>query len=322
MADEDADRRREEYIALTSIYDAVEGDADSSCWRVPLGCGGGAVLEVHVPVDYPSQSAPTPVILSPFITDNQCSTLAAELLAMFDGTEIIFIWVEHLRTQLQAAEDSNEEAKEAAAEVAAATELEMALDRVARLEAAEEPAAFFSFSPTTSKYGQRVRHFGSDASDETFAVPIISGDGFHPPRSGPAECFQAHVCRVTCMGHVNWALATLLRDKRIARATHNMLAYRFVDADRSGVLVSDNDDDGEAGSGAKLAGLLELTGAQNVLVVVSRWFGGVLLGPARFKWIATTARTLLEEAGYIGGPKADSGANTVDKARGRGKKQL
>ena len=58
-----------------------------------------------------------------------------------------------------------------------------------------------------------------------------------------------------------------------------------------------NDDDGETTAGAKLAALLELTGAQNVLVVVSRWFGGVLLGPARFKYIANTARALLDETG-------------------------
>ena len=92
----------------------------------------------------------------------------------------------------------------------------------------------------------------------------------------------------------------MLRDKRIARATHNMLAYRFVDeSGAKGVVVSDNDDDGESGSGAKLAALLELTGASNVLVVVSRWFGGIHLGPARFKYIASVGRQALEEAGLV-----------------------
>ena len=100
------------------------------------------------------------------------------------------------------------------------------------------------------------------------------------------------------MGHVNWALATLLKDRRIARATHNMIAYRFLDQSKNGLQVADNDDDGESSSGAKLASLLELAGAQNVLVVVSRWFGGVLLGPARFKYIASTARQLLEAQGF------------------------
>ena len=97
------------------------------------------------------------------------------------------------------------------------------------------------------------------------------------------------------MGQVQWVLAALLRDKRIAKATHNMLAYRFTD---ERVLVSDNDDDGESSSGAKLASLLELTSSMNVIIVVSRWFGGVLLGPARFKYIASVGRALLEEAGF------------------------
>lgn len=33
--------------------------------------------------------------------------------------------------------------------------------------------------------------------------------------------------------------------------------------------------------------------------VVSRWYGGVKLGPDRFKLINNTARTLLEATGYI-----------------------
>lgn len=45
--------------------------------------------------------------------------------------------------------------------------------------------------------------------------------------------------------------------------------------------VADNDDDGESGAGAKLAALLELMGVQNVFVVVTRWYGGVHLGPDR-----------------------------------------
>ncbi len=37
---------------------------------------------------------------------------------------------------------------------------------------------------------------------------------------------------------------------------------------------------------------------QDVVVVVSRWFGGVLLGPQRFTLINNTARLLLEACGY------------------------
>ena len=42
---------------------------------------------------------------------------------------------------------------------------------------------------------------------------------------------------------------------------------------------------------------IELTGAENVLLVVSRWFGGILLGPDRFKCFAKAGSELLEAEG-------------------------
>ena len=51
-ADEDAERRQEEWTALLAIYgeEAVEGAPDALEWRVSLGerCGW---LEVHLPLD-------------------------------------------------------------------------------------------------------------------------------------------------------------------------------------------------------------------------------------------------------------------------------
>ena len=114
-------------------------------------------------------------------------------------------------------------------------------------------------------------------------------------------------------------LATLLRsNKKVARATHNMLAYRFVD--ERGVCVADNDDDGESSSGAKLAALLELTGATNVLVVVSRWFGGQKLGPARFKYIASVGRQLLEETGHCSSGAASGGKRGAGATASKGQR--
>ena len=99
------------------------------------------------------------------------------------------------------------------------------------------------------------------------------------------------------MEHVQWTLAELLfNDKKVAKATHNMFAYRFT---QDGTLFSDNDDDGEKGSGSKLASLLDMCHVENVLVIVSRWFGGVHLGPARFKWIAGIARDGLVQGKFL-----------------------
>ncbi|RYH30823.1 YigZ family protein [archaeon] len=60
----------------------------------------------------------------------------------------------------------------------------------------------------------------------------------------------------------------------------------------------DCDDDGETAAGSRLAEMIRLMKVDNVAVIVSRWFGGILLGPDRFKFICNSARDLLEEHGY------------------------
>jgi putative IMPACT (imprinted ancient) family translation regulator len=42
---------------------------------------------------------------------------------------------------------------------------------------------------------------------------------------------------------------------------------------------------------------------EGVAVIVTRWFGGILLGPDRFKYICNSARLLLEDNGFIHSPK-------------------
>ena len=59
------------------------------------------------------------------------------------------------------------------------------------------------------------------------------------------------------------------------------------------------DDDGESGASDKLLFLLQRAQAMNVVVVVTRWFGGIHLGPDRFKHIVTVARDLLQQEGFL-----------------------
>jgi putative IMPACT (imprinted ancient) family translation regulator len=61
----------------------------------------------------------------------------------------------------------------------------------------------------------------------------------------------------------------------------------------------DYDDDGESQAGARLKHLLEILELDNVLVVVSRWYGGTLLGADRFKHINQAARDALELGGFL-----------------------
>jgi putative IMPACT (imprinted ancient) family translation regulator len=50
---------------------------------------------------------------------------------------------------------------------------------------------------------------------------------------------------------------------------------------------------GETGAGPKLLRVLVLMRAANVCCVVSRWYGGVKLGPDRFRHICNAARSFL-----------------------------
>lgn len=74
-------------------------------------------------------------------------------------------------------------------------------------------------------------------------------------------------------------ISLLKQDRKIARATHNMTAYRI--AKENGIMMQDCDDDGETAAGGRLLHLLQLTDSKNVCVCVSRWYGGIHLGPDR-----------------------------------------
>lgn len=132
--------------------------------------------------------------------------------------------------------------------------------------------------------------------------------------------FQAHLAKITTEEDAKTIVNCLLLDKKIQRATHNMYAFRVWDAKKQ-AQVNDNDDDGEAAAGGKLAELLHFMDANNVIVVVSRWWGGILLGPSRFRIINNTARQLLEECGFDGkgGGGGSGGGSSTEKKQIGGK---
>ena len=94
----------------------------------------------------------------------------------------------------------------------------------------------------------------------------------------------------------------------------------------------DNDDNGESAAGGRLAHLLQILvciyhcysghsfplfkrfqEVKNVLVIVTRYFGGIHLGPDRFKHINQAARNALDLGGFLE-------TSETRKGIGRGKK--
>lgn len=121
--------------------------------------------------------------------------------------------------------------------------------------------------------------------------------------------FTARACPVFSLTQAHAAIADLVtNEKRIAKATHNISAYRIhlqplssLNMEPKEVISQDCDDDGETAAGGRLLHLLQVMDVWNVLVVVIRWHGGTQLGPDRFRLISQVARDAVISGGWIKG---------------------
>lgn len=114
--------------------------------------------------------------------------------------------------------------------------------------------------------------------------------------------------------YLDYLLAT---DKKVASATHNISAWRIREKkdDNTERTFQDCDDDGETAAGGRLLHLMQLMDVWDVLVVVTRWYGGVLLGPDRFRIINNVGKDALIKAGF-----QKEASSTKDKGKKKGKK--
>ncbi|KAL8769422.1 MAG: hypothetical protein Q9209_004650 [Squamulea sp. 1 TL-2023] len=112
--------------------------------------------------------------------------------------------------------------------------------------------------------------------------------------------FLARACTIQSTLEAQAAISHLLStDKRVGKATHNISAYRVRTlVNGHEVIHQDCDDDGEDAAGGRLLKLMQMMDVWNVLVVVSRWYGGVKLGPARFGIINAAAREALVSGAF------------------------
>ncbi|KAG9073336.1 hypothetical protein KI688_001128 [Linnemannia hyalina] len=152
--------------------------------------------------------------------------------------------------------------------------------------------------------------------------PKLSGQpGIFQIRSGAPiidrkSVFVAHLAPIRQPGEVPWMIQQLKQEnKKVIKATHNIMAFRV--ENENGTIAQDNDDDGETAAGSRLLHLMSILDVKNVVVVVSRWYGGIPLSADRFKHINNAARLLLDECGYI----PSSGGGTTEDAAGSGKKK-
>ncbi|KAI8825105.1 ribosomal protein S5 domain 2-type protein [Fimicolochytrium jonesii] len=140
------------------------------------------------------------------------------------------------------------------------------------------------------------------------ALPPITLSGKVNDRD---STFFAQAAEVTSEQDVQRVSRHITTHPPAAGASHNVRAWRYLalKSGRSGLGGPDDfravtgwDDDGEKWAGSRVVKLLEKWQAVDVLVVVSRWYGGTLLGPIRFTHIENVAMECLRKGAWVGPP--------------------
>jgi ubiquitin-protein ligase len=153
-------------------------------------------------------------------------------------------------------------------------------------------------------------------STDPIEPPWVLSDPFTEKKS----LFLARACHCTSVPLAQEYLNHLLTtNKRVRMATHNISAWRIRSQP---AIAQDYDSDGETAAGSRLLHLLQLMDVWDVVVVVSRWYGGVKLGPDRFRIINSVAREVLVKGSFAGGGEGKEGGqgHGHGKTRGKGKK--
>lgn len=268
---DDLEEQRDEVQALSSIYgDEFHLEEFTTNYQVYSMAFSNDLktvelkLTVKLPPTYPSRDPPTFELSSPYLNGQTRAALGQQLNAIFlenIGQPVLYQWFEEVR-QFIATLNQDLPVKE----------IDMKTVNVATTNSTVKVEA---------KKNNAEKRF-----DFTTSEPIVDRK----------SAFQGHATKVFSRDDVLSALHQLKENTKIERATHNIYAYRIHDGN---VWLQDCDDDGESQAGSRLLHLLQVVEAKNVLVVVSRWYGGIHLGAARFKHINNAARQVLDKTGNV-----------------------
>lgn len=293
-------------------------------------------LEIKLSPDYPLNGPPTYTISAPWMSRKEKTHLMDDLNEIYInhlGESILYMWIEktreyltstnHLesRDQLQSDDGLNSEKKHMVTTHdpetnvpddknynAAAAAVENQGDKDIQGNPDDDGSGEFEYLKFKNRQRNHVKNGNSSASEPS--VNIFHGEPLVDRRS----VFQAHVARVDCLDHVNQVIDSLKSNKKIATATHNISAYRLSGGPHN-TCIQDSDDDGETHAGGRLLHLLQILDVKDVVVVVSRWFGGIQLGPDRFKHINNVTRDLLEKCNLL--PSVESSLNNQSSKKNK-----
>ncbi|GAA98134.1 uncharacterized protein L969DRAFT_85938 [Mixia osmundae IAM 14324] len=127
------------------------------------------------------------------------------------------------------------------------------------------------------------------------------------------SCFVAYATSITSkadalafQAHVKVLHEGSIGKGKLGPASHNVLAWRTItlrpgknglgeQGDEDFEVAAGSHNDGEDRAGPTMLNVLEKEGVVDVVVIVSRWFGGTMLGPIRFKHIEDVTRDVIRK---------------------------
>jgi len=266
--EENLQRQQEEIEVLNSIYEeniVLESESRVSI-VVRADDGQAADLSVSMCPAYPGSSPPSYQLSAPFLTSEEKQEISNSFDQLYlenMGESIVFLWVEHLRSFLQNRPSKTSETCKTTSHDTVFDD-KLVADEILLSQALEK---------------SRLNHNCPE---------IVTGEVIEDRKS----VFQGHTAKVKSLDDVKMVISKLYENKKIAGATHNMYAYRIFCPEKQSWL-SDCEDDGEDAAGGRMLHLLDILDVTDRLVVVTRWYGGVKLGPDRFKLINNAARKVL-----------------------------
>ncbi|KAG6062214.1 hypothetical protein E4U33_006582 [Claviceps sp. LM78 group G4] len=281
----------------------LPADEASSCLNSPTGSSTSSSLRIHFPDSYPSCA---PIVVGTHHSSGGVKGAGAKDLELFrivlgdvfqEGCVCLFDAVEEFtRRRTEALEEREEPYSEegGAAAATAATTTEETCSAVTAKGSNAPAREDGGGGGGGGGGGDGLSMTEMDPPDWTLSEVLVENK----------STFVARVARVSSPEEAKRYIAYLLAtDKKTRGATHNITAWRIraegPAGAGTGLQFQDCDDDGETAAGGRLLHLLQVMDVWGVVVVVSRWFGGVKLGPRRFAVINGVARDGLVRAGVV-----------------------
>lgn len=153
-----------------------------------------------------------------------------------------------------------------------------------------------------------------DATPTTAQAPSPDTWSTSPSVSLKQSTFVARAIAITDPSQRPRLLKSLFdAQPGLRSASHNVWAYRIRPSEKgtSNHPREASHDDGESGAGDLLLRILRETNTMDALVVMTRWYGGVMLGPDRWRLMRNVVTSALSERLRRTGVEASLGGEAV-----------